>query len=114
VGEAAALMEGKDNSCHLNSAALWASERVAGLATGYALSDDDLWRQHSWGLAADGTVVETTEPRRLYAGLELDPRAAWRFVMANAGPNDVHPTPGRMAMLKGLARGKPTATVPEA
>jgi hypothetical protein len=39
-----------ENSCHWNVAALWLQRRedLVGVATGYALSADGLWRQHSW------------------------------------------------------------------
>jgi hypothetical protein len=31
------------------------------IASGYALSSDGLWRQHSWGMdVADGRILETT------------------------------------------------------
>ena len=42
--------------------------------TGYALSDDGLWRQHSWLIAKPGrrwTVIETTCRRLLYYGVVL-------------------------------------------
>ena len=50
--------------------------RIPSIGTGYALSDDDLWRQHSWGVAVDGVVVETTVEREIYVGIVLSARAA--------------------------------------
>ena len=47
-------------------------------------SDDGLWRQHSWGVDADGTLVETTDHRTLYVGLALSGMAALRFAVSNA------------------------------
>ena len=38
------------------------------IPTGYALSDDGLWRQHTWGLLRNG-VLETTEVRLRYFGI---------------------------------------------
>jgi hypothetical protein len=42
------LNEMAENSCHWNVAALWLQKRegITAVATGYALSDDGLWRQH--------------------------------------------------------------------
>src|SRR5579875_1884149 len=53
------LVQGSPSSCHANVSALWAQARVEAIGTGYALSADGLWRQHSWGLAGPD-VVETT------------------------------------------------------
>src|SRR5690349_4800373 len=40
------------SSCHQNVAGVWRTGKlgVVGIATGYALSEDGLWRQHSWGV----------------------------------------------------------------
>jgi hypothetical protein len=67
----ARLVAGDTNACHANAAALWAGGEVRSIGTGYALSDDGLWRQHSWGVDADGTVVETTVDREAYVGVAL-------------------------------------------
>jgi hypothetical protein len=68
------------NSCHWNSAHLWTSRRnsIVGIGTGYALSEDGLWRQHSWALTSIG-ILETTEPRHTYFGLRLEGHAADQF-----------------------------------
>jgi hypothetical protein len=60
----------KASSCHQNVAGIWRTRRfgIVGVATGYALSDDGLWRQHSWGVLANG-VLETTEERIKYFGI---------------------------------------------
>lgn len=58
------------NQCHFNSAYLFVCGRTTGIGTGYALSSDGLWRQHSWGLRS-GTIVETTVSRVKYFGLRL-------------------------------------------
>jgi hypothetical protein len=64
------LEEMAENSCHWNVAALWLQRREAlvGVATGYALSADGLWRQHSWGVGHNA-IFETTETRTCYFGL---------------------------------------------
>lgn len=40
----------KSSSCHQNVANLWKHRKygIIGIVTGYALSEDRLWRQHSW------------------------------------------------------------------
>src|ERR1700757_372604 len=62
----------KSSSCHQNVASIWTKKQsgIVGIATGYALSDDGLWRQHSWGILRDG-VLETTETRLKYFGVVL-------------------------------------------
>ena len=56
-------------ACHRNVSRLWARKRsgLIGIGTGYALSSDGLWRQHSWGVGRLG-IVETTEARAKYFG----------------------------------------------
>ena len=58
--------------CHGNSAKLHLADPSFRIMTGYALSSDSIWRQHTWTIR-DGKVVETTEPRVLYFGFELAP-----------------------------------------
>jgi hypothetical protein len=70
--------------CHENVARVWTRKRhgVLGIGTGYALSDDGLWRQHSWGVRREG-VLETTVPRTKYFGLLLQEEEADGFADAN-------------------------------
>lgn len=71
--------------CHRNVAALWIDGAIESIGTGYALSDDQLWRQHSWGVDADGVLVETTDERRAYVGIVLPDRApSMQFAGSNA------------------------------
>jgi hypothetical protein len=81
-GPACRVLGGDDGECHRNVAILW----IDAIGTGYALSDDGLWRQHSWGVDRAGTVVETTTIRRLaYVGVVLPQRAAsMQFAGSNA------------------------------
>jgi len=62
------------NRCHENIARLWLQRRkrdvLVGIATGYCL-DDDLWRQHSWGLRTD-SLLETLGEREKYFGTRLE------------------------------------------
>ncbi|MFG1610980.1 hypothetical protein [Actinoplanes sp. NPDC049265] len=76
---------GDIGECHHNVAVLWIDGAIDSIGTGYALSDDGLWRQHSWGLASDGVLIETTDERRAYVGIVLRPRApSVQFAGSNA------------------------------
>ncbi|WP_430790583.1 hypothetical protein [Actinoplanes sp. G11-F43] len=79
------FVPGDDNGCHANAAMLWTDGMVAAIGTGYALSDDGLWRQHSWGVDADGAPVETTAARISYVGITLTAVPALQFAVSNAG-----------------------------
>lgn len=67
---------GRPSDCHFNSVSAWTSnaDRIV-VVTGYALSDDGMWRQHSWCMGADRRgrpkVYETTVPREAYFGVPL-------------------------------------------
>ncbi|MTD47152.1 hypothetical protein GKE82_23405 [Conexibacter sp. W3-3-2] len=76
----AVLLRGAAHGCHANAAFLVQAGRAHTLATGWALSDDGLWRQHSWALDRDGLIIETTEPRQQYFGVELTGPALQQFV----------------------------------
>jgi hypothetical protein len=84
ISGAISLKRMKRSSCHQNVSQLWRKRRsgIIGIATGYALSDDGLWRQHSWGLRRDG-VLETTEPRAKYFGIILQDEKADQFAERN-------------------------------
>lgn len=75
-------MKGRPSQCHSNAAELWYNNRKSStekdfaviICTGYALSDDGLWRQHSWLIQAgprSNVLVETTEPRVCYFGFGM-------------------------------------------
>lgn len=81
---------GEANSCHANAAVLWLRattdnrrHTVNRIGTGYALSDDGLWRQHSWAQAGE-FLIETTVERAAYAGVTLTGLDAARFAAENA------------------------------
>ena len=65
-----------DRQCHDNSEALAASRPNYHLMTGFGMGDPtqseakrwDVWRVHSWVITNEGVIIETTVPRRLYAG----------------------------------------------
>lgn len=86
------------SSCHYNSAQLVIDHNKSGykgelqMWTGWALSSDGIWREHSWVMADDdsklfpmgskndkyketvvksGTLIETTESREIYFGYPI-------------------------------------------
>jgi hypothetical protein len=85
IGGPVTLKVMRSSMCHQNVAAAWRTRRfgVIGVATGYALSEDGLWRQHSWGVLRDG-VLETTEVRLKYFGILLQSTRADHFAEYNA------------------------------
>jgi len=70
-------LPGEPNRCHDNVAAVL--EICGGMegapnllgATGYALSEDGLWRQHSWAVGDEGEIFETTVGRTAYFGVSI-------------------------------------------
>lgn len=74
----------RSSSCHQNVASVWAKRKfgIVAIATGYALSEDGLWRQHSWGILRDG-ILETTEARLKYFGIVLHGKRADQFAASN-------------------------------
>jgi hypothetical protein len=74
----------KANGCHQNIASIWKARRfgIVGIATGYALSEDGLWRQHTWGVLRNG-VLETTEERLKYFGILHQAADADHFAECN-------------------------------
>ena len=87
MGHGAIMKRGRPCRCHANSAALWrANKDKVRICTGYALSDDGLWRQHSWCIwkkARSTKIIETTEPRILYYGFVMDDEQEMRFSREN-------------------------------
>lgn len=66
------MMKGEPCRCHSNSAACWEENKeLCKICTGYALSRDGMWRQHSWVVTNNGVVVETTQKRVQYFGYVL-------------------------------------------
>ncbi len=53
------------------------------LRTGYALSRDGVWRQHSWCYTDNGVVVETTEKRVQYFGYVMTEDECDQFLFEN-------------------------------
>jgi hypothetical protein len=73
-GKGAGLRRMQANGCHFNAAKLFLTGRAAKVVSGFALSDDGLWRSHTWVLNSHGRIIETTEPREVYFGTVLGSR----------------------------------------
>ena len=75
----------ESSSCHKNVAQVWRrrKRKLVGVATGYALSEDGLWRQHSWGILRE-SIFETTVSRLKYFGIVLQAAKADRFADLNS------------------------------
>jgi hypothetical protein len=64
------LREMEMSGCHRNVRTLLEADPTLEWRFGMALSHDDIWRVHSW--AHDGRrVIETTEPRTTYVGIDM-------------------------------------------
>lgn len=72
------LEEGEPISRHQNAARLWRDGQADAIGTGYALSDDGLWRSHSWAVRGDA-LVETTAERAAYWGVVVRDEGAEAF-----------------------------------
>lgn len=86
-GEHARFKKGLPSRCHSNSARLWDANRGAcQIATGYALSADGCWRQHSWvvqPLKTKHRIWETTVARIAYFGFVMTDEECERFLYEN-------------------------------
>jgi len=77
-------MRGERSRCHSNSAYCWDENReLCSICTGYALTRDGMWRQHSWILTNDRIVVETTVKRIQYFGYVMTPAECELFLLEN-------------------------------
>ena len=87
------MMKGRPYQCHANSAELWErnhKDRDVHICTGYALSQDGLWRQHTWLVHRYDTatqhrtrIIETTAKRLAYFGCEMSDEEAEEFCLMN-------------------------------
>lgn len=77
------MVKGKDGQCHTNTANLFLNKDIS-ITTGYALRDDGVWIQHSWGF--DGKqIIETTLPFEKYFGVSLTGMKITMFVFSEFG-----------------------------
>lgn len=87
-GYDAVLNEMEKSQCHSNSAKLWLLKpSTRRIATGYALSSDGIWRQHTWVIETNAHwILETTVPRTRYFGVEIGQgNPSFVFAAANLG-----------------------------
>ena len=83
-GQMARLEEMDDSNCHVNTAIMF-KRGVGSIASGFALSEDGLWREHSWVLERSDHLIETTVLRLLYHGYALSPEEHTWFVNSELG-----------------------------
>ena len=90
LGAGAKVVEMGANNCHLNVARLRTSRR-GHIASGWALSIDGLWREHSWLVKSVSTaseyLIETTVSWLLYHGYILNDEEMDWFIRAELGTN---------------------------
>lgn len=86
-GDRIHMMKGQPSQCHRNSSCCWeANQDKSVLCTGYALSEDGMWRCHSWLVELRprcNRIVETTVPRVAYFGFGMTTEEAWDFYYDN-------------------------------
>ena len=84
-GSGARLLKGRDIRCHENSCRLYNLNKDKAdirICTGYALSDDGMWRQHTWLIrhnAHSNQIIETTKKRIGYFGFVMTPEQCDEF-----------------------------------
>jgi hypothetical protein len=85
---------GEPNQCHANASQVWIkSDGEALLCTGYALTENQSWLQHSWCVATvddhGQVILETTDPDwKKYFGFVLDEEESFVFAIANIKPKE--------------------------
>src|SRR5262249_24384023 len=84
---------GEPSASHANAAMMFVqSTGEVRIDSGYALSADGLWRQHSWGVdVEDGRILETTERRVRYYGYVLNDAESAMRLLSIMGSGDLWP-----------------------
>ena len=83
-GSESVMLKGEPCNCHRNACALY-QDNIYGdmrICTGYALSNDGMWRQHSWLVLhqnEENIIIETTEPRIAYFGFVMSKKQCEKF-----------------------------------
>lgn len=73
------------SGCHVNTALLWMDNMEENkICVGWGLSDDGLWRQHTWIINKE-IIIETTEKRIRYFGAILTEDESKAFAFYNTG-----------------------------
>jgi hypothetical protein len=76
-------IKGAPSHCHGNVSILWSEIEGFKIATGWALTKDGMWRQHSWGRIDGILTIETTVKRSRYFGFVLNDSEAKDFAKQN-------------------------------
>lgn len=86
-GDRIHMMKGEPCHCHSNSGSCWYEDRDnTVICTGYALTHDGMWRQHSWLVELrprKNKIIETTVRRIAYFGFALNEQESWDFWRCN-------------------------------
>ena len=83
------ITRGRPNECHRNAALFWLKGKCTAIAIGYYLGQDDVWRQHSWGVMDNGTILDTHSAGRLYFGVRVESMEAMKFAENHVSPTEV-------------------------
>lgn len=87
------FMKGSPSQCHRNATDLYYANydnpdiKALTIATGYAMSNDGIWRQHSWLLRKNPrsiSIIETTEKQLLYFGFAMSDDILEDFLYYNS------------------------------
>ena len=82
-GDRIKMMKGESCQCHYNSCMCWDDNKdKVRIATGYALSKDGMFRQHSWLIwikPRKNIIIETTQPRVAYFGFVMTEAECEKF-----------------------------------
>ena len=79
------IKRGRPHECHRNASLFWLKGQCDAIAIGYYLGPDDVWRQHSWGVMADGTILDTHAGGRRYFGVRVESMEAVKFAEDHVG-----------------------------
>ncbi len=88
-GSGAKIMKGIPSHCHENSCNIYIKNKDTfdvRICTGYALSEDGMWRQHSWLVVHNprsNRIIETTVPRIGYFGFVMSKKQCEEFCRSN-------------------------------
>ncbi len=83
------IKRGRPNECHRNAARFWLKGQCVAIAIGYYLGPDYVWRQHSWGVMDNGTILDTHSAGRLYFGVRVESMKAVKFAEDHLGEAEV-------------------------
>lgn len=90
-GDRTKMELGRPSGCHSNSSFIFKKNQNdpdvdIRLATGYALSEDGMWRQHTWLVSInpiENVIIETTVEREAYFGFVMTSEEAKVFALSN-------------------------------